>query len=258
MKQAIRALGWAINILWIILILFAATVVYSAFQIRAWLDPPYTNALGNTLIVSLPFHFTNSGLYDISNLAFGTLIQDSNGVTMSNSTTVEPFIPKGVQADLVHNVSFSLTDMMSQGFSNLLFNDTQLDIDLSVRFVYARVLPLEISTNMTMPWGAPLYNLALGSFTVNPYNATHFRVTLPISFENHSFFGFSGNIRLELVDNGNRLLGSGNANLVGVSPQAPYSSVLDVLVSNPINIRTARLFFDTSAFSYGPVVIPLV
>jgi len=253
MRQAIRALGWATNIFWIILLFFTATALYSAFQLGFGIEPPLVSATGATMTVSLPLYVNNRGFYDISDFIVATLIHDRQGATISNSSTLVPLISRGVRVDAAHNISLSMPELIAKGLTYLLFNNTEFDVGLSLRLVYARAVPFRVSTNVSLPWGAPLHNLSILSPT--PYNSTH--VSAPVSFENHSPFSLNGTIRLELLDSADHLLGSGTAN-INVPPNSGYSFPFLVSVPDPLDITKARLHFDTSVFTYGPVVIPLV
>ena len=69
MKHAIRALGWITIILWMWVIPFSGTVVYSATRARMNFDEdPEVTASAKELAMSLPFSISNGGLYDISEL----------------------------------------------------------------------------------------------------------------------------------------------------------------------------------------------
>jgi hypothetical protein len=140
--------------------------------------------------------------------------------------------------------------MNSSELSHLLFADDNLTVDTTVTLDYARVIPFALGTNLTMPWGAPLSNLTLGNVSMNGTSAT-----VPFSFENHSFFELNGTMRLEIVDNLDHVVGQGTVSILAL-PQSDYSDSLTVAVSGVP--AAARLYFQTSVFSYGPVVIPLV
>jgi len=250
MKQAIRAVGWATNILWIVVLVFTITVILSAFQLRVSFAEPKINASGETVTLSLPFNISNYGFYDISNLNFTTRVKGDHEISIADSSTFVPLISRGENVTVTHNISVILSDMLSKGLINMLFNDSALNVDLSLKIEYARVIPLQISSNLSMPWGAPLYNLSVGTPSIEGTN-----ITIPVSFENHSFFALNGTVSLELFDDSNQLIGNGTAALYDVQPQSRYSTALPVsILGDPSLIREARLHFYTSIFSYGPVV----
>lgn len=258
MRQVIRALGWATNLFWIILLFFAATAMYSALQIRPGFGQPYTNTSNNAITISVPFYVDNRGFYDITNLNLTTLINDNNGLRVSCSSTNWPVIHPGNNVSITHNMSISLNQITAHELSHLLFNDSTLNVDVGLKLDYANAVPLKIHSNTTMYWGAPLANLAIGNMSVSAYNTTHARITVPISFENHSSLELNGIMRLEIVDNMNKVVGTGSSNF-NAPRQNRCDTTLSILVSgNPTNVREARLYFETSAFNYGPLVMPLV
>jgi len=253
MKQAIRAIGIAIYVLWLVVIVFTVTAVYSAFQLQVdFSENPRTSTSGGTMTLLFPFSLKNKGFYDISDLNITTVVQESNGALISNSSTVIPLISSGNKVNATHSISITIENMASSSLSRLLFYDTELNIDHSLALKYAGVIPLEISRNSTMQWGAPLYNLTLGKLSTQGTN-----VMIPINFENHSFFAINGTLTLELFNDSNQRVGIGTTAL-NVQPSYSYSNSVQVLVSGaPRRIREAHLSFDTSLFSYGPVVFPI-
>lgn len=257
MKTVIRALVWAIYIFWIILIFFSATAVYSGFQLANGFrfGEPQTSTFDGTVTTSLPLHIDNIGIYDITSLNLTTLVSDDLGTPISESSTLVPLIIRGENSSITHNITLNLHSMNYSQLSQLLFVDRNLTVDTIVSLNYARVIPFVFGTNLTMPWGAPLSNLTLGHVSINGTN-----VTVPFSFENHSFFELNGTIRLEIIDNLGSVVGLGTSPKILAPPQGnPYSSSVIVSVSgNPADVRTARLYFQTTVFNYGPVVIPLV
>lgn len=253
MRQAIRALGWASNLFWIILLFFTVTAVYSAFQLRPGFDQPYETTSGGTFTVSLPFHIDNGGLYDISDVNLTTFIKDNYGSSISNSSTFVGLIPHSSNVSATHRMTVSVSQITAGNLSYLLLNDSTFKIDVALKLNYAHAVPFKISSNLTMPWGAPLSNLTLGTPSLTSTGAI-----IPISFENHSFFALAGTMRLEIVDNHNNAVGEKTTTL-NVQSKSNYGTGLDVSISgDPRNIRAARLYFQTSVFSYGPVVISLV
>jgi len=260
MKQAIRALGWATYVLWLIILVFTITAVYSASQLGIALgEEPKMDTSAGTMTLSLPFSVDNKGFYDISDLQITTIVQESNGALVSNSSTVVPLISSGNRVEAAHKVSVTLDTMTSASLSRLLFYDTNFTVDLSLALSYARVIPLKISTEIkNFTWGAPLYNLAIGGVTVNPHNSTHVRAILPISFENHSFFNLNGTIRTEIINTLNQQVGA-TTTTIRAAPQDVYSTQLAVFVSvGSGGFKEVRLYFDfPSVFSYGPKVMPI-
>ncbi len=258
MKQAVRALGWAISIFWIMLLLFTITVVYSALLIRPSFGEPSVHNSNGTFTVSLPLTLYNGGFYDISALNITTRATDYAGSPITKSTTLVQLISGGASGTLRHNMSISLEQAATSDLSHLLFMDSELEVDAHLKLVYARVFSFEISFNTSMPWGAPFANLTLGDIAVTPVNLTHFQVSIPVSFENHSFLEMNGTIDLEIVDNMNNVVSTSSSSFDAL-PGSSYGTTVEILMpGSPANIREARLSFQTPYFSYGPMVMPLV
>ena len=259
MKSAIRALGWLTYILWLAIIAFTATALYSALQLRVDFGEPQTSASEGSITLSQPFSIENNGFYDIYDLNLTTIVQEHNGPPVSRDSTVIRLIPIGRRINSAHNVSLSLNALILAGLSHLLFNDTNLDIEMSVALRYADVITFKISTNQTLPWGAPLYNINIGDVTINPYNTAHIRVILPFSFENHSFFDLNGTMRMEIINTLNQQVGT-STTPINAPPQSSYSTNLEFLVpvGSASSLKEAHIYFNTSVFNYGPLVIPFV
>jgi hypothetical protein len=142
-----------------------------------------------------------------------------------------------------------------------LFNDTDLIVSVAAGVNFAELLPVQISMNTTYPWGAPFYDFTLGQPTYSRFNFTHGRITVPSSFENHAAFDLVGDMRVELYDSADSLLGKSQTAL-NVPQHSPYAGNLDFYV--PLNSATLAaagsghfsVYFSTLFFEYGPVVIP--
>jgi hypothetical protein len=153
-------------------------------------------------------------------------------------------------------MSISTSQITTQRLSYLLFSDTKLDVGIALKLIYANAVPFKISMNSTMDWGAPLKNLTLG---LPRYTDTG--IVVPISFENNSFFELNGTMRLQIVDDNNNVLGQEKIININVQPKSSYKNTgVDVSISgDPASIREsiggARLYFSTSVFNYGPVVV---
>lgn len=211
-----------------------------------------------TFTASIPLTLHNGGFYDISKLNITTLATDNTGELVAKSTTLLPLISGGAGATIRHNMSFAIDRAATSDLSHLLFMDSDLEVEMRLGLVYARIFPFEISFNMNIPWGAPFANLSLGEIAVTPINLTHFRALIPVHFENHSFLDMSGTIAIEIVDHINRVVGTSSTSFDALSGRSSETSVEIVISGNPADIREARLEFHTPYFSYGPVVMPLV
>ena len=209
------------------------------------------------MIISVPLFVNNTGLYDLSELNMTVIVTDCNKSLVSTSTTFVPSIPRGSSNETAHNVSMSLDDITST-LLNYLFNDTVFNVDMSLKLNFARAIPFQVSTNMTMPWGAPLYNFSIGQIYYNFLNFTHQEAIIPISFENHSpYFGVDGFMRVEIYNDNGELLGSSVSDL-NVPSHSGYDGQVETIVdvSKVTGSGEVHFYFETSAFSIGPLVMP--
>lgn len=257
MRYAVRALGWATKIVWILMVFFAATSVYSALNVKMGFGQPQVFLSSGFIIISVPLFVNNTGLYDLSELNMTVAVTDYNESFASTSTTFVPLIPRGSSIETAHNVSMSLDDTTSK-LLDYLFNDTVFNLDLSLKLNFARAIPFQVSTNMTMPWGAPLYNFSIGQISYNFLNLTHQEAIIPISFENHSpYFSVDGFMRFEIYNDNGELLGFSVSDL-NVPSHSGYDGQVETIVdvSKVTGSGEVHFYFETSAFSIGPVVMP--
>jgi hypothetical protein len=150
---------------------------------------------------------------------------------MITSSTFIQEIKRGTAEPRLHNLSLSLTDIISN--RNLLFNDTELGIDLSLSFRYASTIALNLALNNTsMPWGAPLYNFTLKNTTVSNFNMTHLILDVLFEVENHSLFDILGDLNLSVNNEEGEFIGSGKGVL-----NIPSNSRLDESIGIVIEIE---------------------
>lgn len=213
MRQVVRALGWATSILWIFIILFSVTALYSVMNLDIGFEEAQIFPSSEGVVFSLPFHIDNNGYYDISELNITTSVTDCNGTLITLSKTFVPLVSRGSSVETAHNVSISLKDIMSIEFIPLLFSDSFFDLGTFITLNFAHAIPLQMSTNVTIPWGAPFYGFSIVKISTIPYNSTHFEVVISLSFENHAFFDITGTMQLEIYNNMDERVISGKTSL---------------------------------------------
>ncbi len=256
MRYAVRALGWATKILWILIIGFSVTSVYSAMNVQMNFGEPQVFLSDETVTMSIPFFINNTGLYDLSQVNITAGVMDYNKSLVSTSTTFVPLIQRGSSIETAHNISFNLGNVTSEA-QVYLFNDTIFNLDMSAKLILAHAIPFQISTNLTLPWGAPLSNLSLGQISYNLLNLTHQELVTPISFENHSpYFGVNGFMRVEIYSDNEELLGFSTSDL-DVPSYSNYDGQVEIVVDVSRITRSGEVhfYFETSAFSFGPMVM---
>lgn len=253
MRQAIRALGWATKIFWIVIAVFMITCLYSAMGLMIGggiqFGEPEVSFSNGTATVSLPFSFNNTGLYDISDLNITTCIADYNGTVISTSTTFVPLIPHGNNVEEAHNVSISLDNIVSKNLTYLFFNSGNFSMEIFAGLKFAHIFPFQISINTTMPWGAPLNNFSIGEIS---FDYEDQKVAIPLSFKNDSPFDVSGNLSFDIYNDRSELIGSSSIPKdINVKSGQRHEYLLQASVDVLKLTKKGRilLFLKTSIFS---------
>lgn len=257
MRIPIRMIGLATTFFWIFLIAFFVSAVYSVKDVRFDFGEPKMDVTsGNKVVFSLPVSIANSGFYNIGSFNISTQVADKEGFTIMCESTFIPVINKNDLVTITHNMTIDVNDLLEQD-QNYLFNDTELKIYEALSMRIADVIPVQASTNFSVHWGAPLYNFSLGEPAYAPYNSTHFMVTVPISFDNHAFFDLVGDMRIRMYNSTDARVGRGRTSLEAYG-NSPYNEFIEFYVSMTGTTPTGRfeVYFSTSIFDYGPLVIP--
>lgn len=245
MRHTIRALSWAIIILWVITLLLPITVALSLLKL---LEP---NAIGfgeqtvsfsnGAFSLSTPFYINNTGDYDLSDMNI-TILVGSGNKTLSTFTTPLLNVPAGTVLNSSYDVSFTLEEIAAKS-TELLTEDTDLNLSMSASFRIAYVIALGLSTTMTMPWGAPLHNLTVSEVS---YDVSSQELSVSVSFENHAAFTPTGAISLEIYDNKSQLIGS-TEEYLEIPSGEPFSMSFNLTI-DPTKITEkgfVRIYFET-------------
>ncbi len=261
MNVPIRALGIATSIFWILLIAFIALSAYSFKDLNFDLgEPQFAATPDGQLLFSLPLHIENRGCCSLREFHLMTVFSDAEGTEISRANTFVPVIPRGENVTILHNTTLNM-DSVLKNAEQYLFNDNNLTAFATAGLTFAELLPAQISTNFTFPWGAPFYNFAFGQPSFERFNDTHSAVSVPMSFENHAAFDLAGNISAELFDSAGSLLGESQTSFY-VPQYSSYDGNLEFYVSlNTTSLSAAQnghfnVYFSTPLFEYGPLVIP--
>ena len=269
MRQSIRALGWTITISMLLLFAFLATVVYSVFQTVVMeqgikVGEFQSRFSNNTIVLSIPITVNNTGYYDMTDFNITTMLSDINGTTIITNSTLIEKIEKGSAESRSHNLSLTLTNILSN-MTYLLFDDTEFKIDFSVGFRCAYAVSLQLDVmNTSMPWGAPLHGLTLPGVRLSGFNGTHLTLEVSLEFENRSFFDIAGNLNLRVYNESGGYIGSGKGT-VNVSSHSGFSGTLliPIEIENPLNytgkghaevyfeLPIVAYTFELGGFSYG-------
>lgn len=261
MKVPIRMISVATSFIWVLLIIFSASAIYSMKDIRVDLGKPQTTiTTDHELVSNFPIGIVNNGYYNLDDFNISTEIHDLQKSTIAQGFTFISVIRNGETLNTTNQMRTNLTNML-QTHQNLIFDDTELQISATVSMKVAELISLKVSSNLTMPWGAPLYNLTFAApkltAQIGPNSTNYYRVAIPITFENHAFFDLTGTVLLAMYNNTNIPTDTGKI-VLNVTQQSSYQAdlELDVPVADTTRSGHFEIFFATSFFNYGPLVIP--
>ena len=257
MRIPIRMIGLATTFFWIFLIAFAVTAVYSLKDVQFDFGQPQTGTTAdNRLFFTMPIRVLNRGLYNIGNFNVTSQVMRTDGAIVASGATFVPVIRKGEEISTSHMVTASINDLL-QNSQNYLFNDAELRICESVGMSVAEMIPVQASTNFSMPWSAPLYGFALGKPAYSMYNATHFRVVVPVSFENHSFFDLTGTVQLRMLNSTGAFVGDGQTPIMARQTSSYNGNIeLHIEAQGLTQSGSFEVSFLSPILNYGPWVIP--
>jgi len=257
MKILIRMIGIATTLFWIFLIVFFISAVYSAKDIGFDFGEPQVDlSPDNKILFSLPITIDNKGYYDVGSFNVTTEISDQEGFMITRASTFIPVIEKGRQIVATHKDTIDINALLQKS-QDYLFKDIELEVRETVSIKLADVIPVQASTNLTLPWGAPLYNFTLGRSEYSRFNGTHVTATVPIDFENHASFDLAVIIRVYMYAGTNILVGEGQTT-VETLQNTPYHGQmeLDIPVDAIGESGHFEVYFFTTFFNFGPLVIP--
>jgi hypothetical protein len=244
-------MGIATSALWIFLIIFSASAIYSMKDFQVNLGQPQTSTTeDHELLFSFPVSVVNTGLYEIADFNISINFLDEEGSAIAGGSISIPTIGQGQTINVTQNVQLNVTDLL-RTHQSLLNNDTDLTTYTRLSMLAAGLIPVQASSNSSMQWGAPLYNLALGTPQLAMFNATYSVAIVPLSFENHALFDLSGTVWLRAYSNANELIGQGQIR-IQVAQHSPYDGNLEVYVpSEAGSIARLEVYFVTTFFNYG-------
>lgn len=260
MKVPIRMLGIATTVFWILLIAFIVLAVYSVKDLRFDMgEPEFIVNSERQLNLNLPLIIDNGGYYSLREFHIATVFSNADGLEISRANTLIPVIPSGEITRIDHNIPLDIEEIY-QNDENYLFEDDEIQVSLAIGVNFAEVLPSQISTNFTFPWGAPFSNFDLHQPSLNMLNITHSRLSVPLSFDNHALYDVIGNIDVELYDDQSNLI-STHQELVNTPQQTSFNSEIELFIPNNSSFDSIQnghfeVNFATLMFDYGPLVIP--
>ena len=253
MNISIKMLKIVTVILWLIIVFFSITAVFSVMNMGITIGQVEMLPSSRGLTFSLPFTISNGGYYEIADLNVTTRVTDPDGALVDVSNTIIPSIPQGSNITASHDVSIDLDNILSLNRESLLLEDGDFNVQVFAGLDFARAVPVQLSTNTTIPWGAPFADLSIGSFSVSSFNLTHVEATIPISFENHAILSIAGTLIVEVYSNSQQRVATGTT-FINVPSGSGYSNGVSVYarqqdLTTLTGTGTLHMVFETPMFT---------
>jgi len=262
MNVPIRMLGIANMIFWIVLIAFIASAGYSIKDINFNAGEPTLGATEDgSLTLTFPLYIDNQGYYGLKAFNITTTVYGDQGNEVTKTSTFVPTIFKGQTTTILHNVTLNIKQL-AESNPQLLLNDSNLKARVAAGFDFAKLMPVQLSTNFTFPWGAPFHNLVLEQPQYSVVSRSNVRVIVPLSFENHATFDIAGDVLAGIYDGNGALLTESQTSL---SVPAGSAFIGELGFTLPVDAASqivtegghVEVFFSSPLFEYGPMVINL-
>ena len=253
MNVTIKILNISTFILWIVIIFFSATAILSVMNLNVGIGEAQMLPSSNGILFSLPFSINNGGYYELADLNLTTRVTDPDGTVFDKTETIVPSIPQGTTINASHAITIDLNTILSMDHAPLLLNDSSFNLEIFAGLNFARAIPVQLSTNVSIPWGAPLANFQIGGISVSTYNSTHGQASIPVSFENHAILDIQGLLKLEVYNNSNEYLTSGESIINAPSQQNYADTIVTYLRLRDISKLTGNgrvhVVFETPMFT---------
>ena len=226
MKIATSMLTVTTIILWVVILFFSVTAVYSVMNVGVNIGEAQMLPTSNGIKFSLPFSINNDGYYEIADLNLTTRVTDPDGQVLDLTETLVDSRPQGETVNESHTIEVDLDDILSMDHLTLMLNDSNFTVEICADLNFARAVPVQLSTNVSLPWGAPFADFSVGDISVSQHSSSHVEAVIPISFENHAIIDITGTLKMEAYSNSDQRIASGVTDISVVSNQNFGDSIL--------------------------------
>jgi hypothetical protein len=238
----------------IVLILFLASVGYSAFQIVR--SSPQSGgysaefAANDTIAVTGSLTISNPGWYPLSGFALALRVENASGDLLGDLNDGPATLAAGATTTLP--ITFYLPIASNSPAESLLVTDQDLAVGVWGNATDAYLFPVSVHFDQQKSWGAPFDDLqvAVGTPVLQGGSTV---VPVTISFTNDASFAEVGSINLALVASNGAVCGGASYPL-NVGPGEPYDQTQDIGLSNGCSIAGGSAL---ATFTGDGATIPL-
>ncbi|MGQ9759829.1 MAG: hypothetical protein ACUVQ5_04600 [Candidatus Methanomethylicaceae archaeon] len=209
------------------------------------------NISGNILEVIMPVSLSNRGVLAISDLFATASVKWNNG-TLFEFASNRVTLPPGGSGTLRLKGWVNLSGFTSETFLYIMTESQDFPLSALLQLSVTPFMNVNATVDGTFNWGAPMKNLSLGRSSVIPYNSSHLKVSIPISFRDESMFPLIGTVKGYFFDEEENVIGEIEKLQLEAQPGQSYSGTMTAYVLNTaISQQKVRLLIilDTN-FGY--------
>lgn len=228
--RAARALRRASLLVLVVLIVFTASVAYSAVltaksssHLGAFSE---SFAANGTLVLNGGLTLHNDGFYSVQGLTVSVRLTNTSGAFVGAARLGPTDLAS--QGSATYPLTLYVPVSGAGAGPSLLTQDQSLPVSVWANATFGYLFPVSLTISTTRSWGAPFADLvvSVGAPTVNA-SGTYLPVL--VSFQNHAPIADAGLLEIALVASGGTRCGSGGFAL-NVPPGTPYSGSSQVMI----------------------------
>ena len=252
--RAARAFRVASAIVFVLIVLFAVSVGYSAYEVaRSSIQSHGLSASfapNGTVEIGGSFTLSNPGFYPIQGFELTARIANASGVFLGELATGPTTVPPSSNQSFP--IALYLPVSQNGPATSLLTVDQYLNVDAWANATYAYLFPISVSLAETRSWGAPFEGLTVtvGAPTVGAGGVT---VPVTVSFSNHASFPQDGAFDFVIESSGFATCGSGSIP-VDVPPGGYFDQTQNVALSSGCSPAGGQVL---STYLMGTTPVPL-
>jgi hypothetical protein len=209
-----------------ILIVFVATAVYSATEVR----PQFGNGFGqasasgtnSTVEFSQDINITNPGFYPLSAVSVSVQARDFDGTLLAHGGS--PTLVVGPGASIA--IPLTVWVPLSTRASILVTHDAQLPVEVWANATYATLFSFRLADLSNISWGAPFFAFNATASWATPQSNGTLEVDVSVAFQDHAAFADVGTLAFQVLTASGTSCASGSVAvqvLAGNSYNAPLA-----------------------------------
>jgi hypothetical protein len=251
-----RALRRMAVVVLVLLILFTASVVYSAAETArssSQLSNVSASFEGNgTLLLSSTLTLSNQGIYPIEGLHLGLRVTNASGTFLG----AVGFGPSTLasQATTSYALSFFVPVGATGPGPSLLTEDQTLPVRIWANATVGYLFPVALTLSDNRSWGAPFADL---HFSVGAPTMQGGTVAVPVdlSFEDHAPLADAGTLQFAILSSRGLTCGSGSFP-INVPSESPYNQTTTVTLASGCSPSGGEVTSEYVTPSYTVVLPP--